>query len=486
MRQRVAFGLDRGHVTAAAVYTAMILGSIAGFILIAELGDGLTAPAKVAAEASSASLSTSPSLLKLLLALAAVIVSCRAAGMLFRRLHQPPVIGEVIAGILLGPSLLGAIAPGASAWLFPDTVMPLLNIVAQLGVLFYMFMVGLEFDAAVLHRRGHVATAISHASIIAPFLLGATLALVLYGRLSHDGVPFVVFALFLGVSMSVTAFPVLARILTDRNMHRTPLGAIALACAAVDDVTAWCLLALVVGVAQARTDTAVWAAILTAAYVLGMFLLVRPLLQRLLAGRSSAPTGTLAAVLVGLLVSAAVTEAIGIHAIFGAFLLGAVIPHDSPLARDVRAKLEPIVTIVLLPAFFALAGMRTEMNLLGGWENWMLCGAILLVAIVGKFGGSAVAARCCGMSWRESAAIGALMNTRGLMELVVLNIGLDAGVIEPRLYSLMVVMAVVTTLLTTPVLYFLGVGGEGDVSARLSPQRLLPVASGELISRTTA
>jgi Kef-type K+ transport system membrane component KefB len=474
----------RGQLVAAAAYATMVIGSVGAFVFITELGNGLVAPAVAEAGTAAASSHKGQPLLHLLLALAVVILSCRAVGLLFRRLHQPPVIGEVVAGILLGPSLLGSLAPEASAWLFPGSIMPMLGMVAQLGVLFYMFTVGLEFDIAVLHRRGHVATAISHASIITPFLLGAALALALYPLLSHNGVPFVVFALFLGVSMSVTAFPVLARILTDRHMQRTPLGSLALACAAVDDVTAWCLLALVVGVAQAQIQSAMWAAGLTLVYVAAMFLVVRPLVHRLLAGRSVVSPTMLAVVFVGLLLSCCATEAIGIHAIFGAFLLGAIIPHDTPLARDVRAKLEPIVTIVFLPAFFAYAGMRTEINLFSGWENWLLCGAIIGVAIAGKFGGSAVAARLCGMNWRDSTAIGALMNTRGLMELVVLNIGLEASILEPRLYSLMVVMAVVTTMLTTPVLHLLGIGGENDSTSL--PQRTTTETSGELISRTTA
>ncbi len=299
--------------------------------------------------------------------------------------------------------------------------------------------------------------AISHASIIAPFLLGATLALALYPRLSSRDVPFTSFALFLGAAMSITAFPVLARILTDRRIQRTTLGVLALGCAATDDVTAWCLLAFVVAVDRAAVGTAVPVLVLTAAFIAFMLLVVQPVAARLLArlGEVRLTPGGIALIFTALLLCAITTELIGIHAIFGAFLLGAVIPHDSPVAREFVAKLEDLVTVLLLPAFFAFTGMRTRIDLVSGLEQWLVCGLIILVATAGKFGGALAAARFTGLGWREAAGLGVLMNTRGLMELIVLNIGLDLGVISPTLFAMMVLMALVTTMATTPMLHLL-------------------------------
>jgi Kef-type K+ transport system membrane component KefB len=377
------------------------------------------------------------------------------------------VIGEVLAGIALGPSLLGAVAPGASAYVLPPESAPYLAVVAQLGVILYMFTVGLELDASVLRRRGHAAVAISHASIVAPFVLGAVLALGLYPTMAPAGVAFTPFALFLGASMSVTAFPVLARILTDRGMTQTELGIVALACAAADDVTAWCLLALVVGVAQAQVGGAVFVVVLTMLYLAAMFLLVRPLLSCVVPWieQRGLSKGVTSVVFGALLLSAWLTEFIGVHALFGAFLLGAVIPHDSRIARELPRRFEDIVTIVFLPAFFAFTGMRTEIGLIAGWENWLWCGAIIAVATAGKFGGSAAAARIAGMSPKDASALGVLMNTRGLVELIVLNIGLDLGVLSPRLFAMMVIMALATTLSTAPFLHWLGVGATETSTA---------------------
>jgi Kef-type K+ transport system membrane component KefB len=462
MAQSLSLVKSRAGFNAIVLYVLMIVGTVSAFLLIADLGSRLTAPAiAVAVAAQAAPGHQGGSLLHLLLALVVVIVACGISGRILRWLGQPPVIGEVIAGILLGPSLLGHVAPGVAEFLLPQSTTPFLGMTAQLGLVLYMFLVGLEFDAGALQRRGHAAIAISHASIIFPFVLGAALALGLYPIVSSDQVPFPVFALFLGVSMSITAFPVLARILTDRNMQSSPLGSMALACAATDDVTAWCLLALVTGVAQAQLGVALTVIGFTALYIAGMFFCVRPAVARLLpACDQEPPRAIVVAVLVGLLVSACITEWIGIHAVFGAFLVGAIIPHDHAVAKALRSKLADLVTIVLLPAFFAFAGMRTEIGLISGMESWLLCGLIILIATIGKFGGTAIAASLAGMPWRDSCALGVLMNTRGLMELIVLNIGLDMGFISPRLYALMVLMAVATTLMTTPALHALALAGK--------------------------
>src|SRR5262249_4643937 len=305
----------------------------------------------------------------------------------------------------------------------------------------------------------HQTIAISHASIITPFVLGALLALWVYPSFSTNDVPFTCFSLFLGVSMSVTAFPVLARILTDRRIHTTRMGAIALTCAAVDDVTAWCLLAFVVSVVQARAAGAVVTAGLALGFIALMAFVVRPAmgkLARVYGNRGRLTQGVMAVVFVALLLASASTEIIGIHAVFGAFALGAVIPHDSSMARDLTDRLEDIVVVLLLPAFFAFTGMRTEIGLLTSGSEWLVCGAIVLVASAGKFGGSMAAARLTGLGWRDASSLGILMNTRGLMELIVLNIGLELRVISPTLFAMLVVMAVVTTFATTPILHLLG------------------------------
>ena len=447
------------------LYALVVLGAVLGFWLICQAGSSLV-PA-VSAATVAADTSTVPKaknehvLFHVLLALAAVIVVGRLLGRVFRYVGQPPVIGEVVAGILLGPSLLGWISPSVAAFVLPTSVAPYLGVIAQIAVILYMFLVGLEFDAAMLQKKGHAAAAISHVSIIAPFLLGGLFALWLYPRMGTAGVPFDVFALFLGISMSVTAFPVLARILTDRNLHKTPLGVMALTCAAADDVTAWCLLAFVVAVAQAQSVSILWVVIAPLVYLAVMFFIVRPLLTRW--AHSSAAKeldqGVLAILFVGLLVSSLTTEWIGVHAIFGAFVLGALIPHDSAIARQLPEKLQNVVAVLLLPAFFAFTGMRTRIGLVSGWEAWLICGLIIFIATLGKFGGTLLASRVSGMGWRESSALAILMNTRGLMELIVLNIGLDLGVISPTLFAMLVIMALVTTLATSPALRAI-LGGE--------------------------
>ena len=441
-------------------YAAMVLAAVGVFFLVCLAGQDLVAPPSL----STVTRPTAPPnagadiLSHVLLALVVVVVVARLVGCVFRFLGQPPVIGEVLAGILLGPSLLGRMAPELSASLLPPSVWPFLAIISQIGVILYMFLVGLELDTRLIRARSHTTVAISHASIVAPFLLGAALALWLYPLLSPKDVPFTVFALFMGVSMSVTAFPVLARILTDRRMQRSRLGAIALACAAVDDVTAWCMLAFVVGVVHAEPGRILVTVTLAVAYIGVILAIVRPLaaaFARLHEHGKGLTQGALAIVCVGLLLSALTTELIGIHALFGAFLLGAVVPHDSALARDLINKLEDVVVVLFLPAFFAFTGMRTQIGLVSSFGDWLVCGVIICAASLGKFGGSAIAARLTGLDWRQAASLGILMNTRGLMELIVLNIGLDLGVLSPTLFAMLVIMALVTTMATTPVLHAL-------------------------------
>jgi len=434
-------------------YAGMLLAAGGALLLIRMYGNTLTAPVAETAQATAGAAKHSNVLSHLLIALTAIVVLGQIAAKLFAYIGQPPVIGEVIVGILLGPSLIGA---ERSALILPPSVGPYLQIIAQLGVILYMFIVGLELNTGLLKHRAHATVAISHASILLPFVLGAALALWLYPRLSSSDVNFSSFALFMGVAMSITAFPVLARIITDRGMTKTHMGVVALGCAATDDVTAWCLLAFVVGVANSQMQTALMVLAGTAAYIVTMVFAVRPIITRLTARWDNVtgelPRPAVVFVVVAMLLSALSTNSIGIHAIFGAFLLGAIIPHDSTLARGFVRQAEPLVTVLFLPAFFAYTGMRTRIDLVTGLDQWLICGIIIAIATIGKFGGTLAAGRLTGLSWREAGVLGILMNTRGLMELIVLNIGLDMGVISPKLFAMMVIMALVTTLLTAPVL----------------------------------
>jgi Kef-type K+ transport system membrane component KefB len=451
-------------------YAVMIAATIGLYLFVRGRGELLAAPEPTTAAAVHSPVHGS-TLATVLLALAVIITTARALGWVFQRyLKQPPVIGEIVAGLMLGPSLLGAVAPGAYAALLPAAAAPLLGVIAKIGVVLFMFLVGLELDPRRLRGHGHTTLAISHASIVTPFLLGATLALALYPLYSNSSVSFTVFSLFLGVSLSVTAFPVLARILTDRRVQHTPLGVTALTCAAVDDVSAWTLLAFVASVASAEMSGAAWTVLYVVVYLAVMFAVVRPLLARF-AAREDAKAGplsqsALAVVCVGLLLSALATEAAGIHALFGAFLLGTFLPHEGRLSEQIRVRLEDVVVVLFLPAFFAFTGMRTQVGLVSGMTDWLVCGAIILVATLGKFGGSFAAARLTGLGWRESTALGVLMNTRGLMELIVLNVGLDMGVLSPTLFAMLVLMALVTTFATTPILQLvLGERGFADAPA---------------------
>jgi Kef-type K+ transport system membrane component KefB len=439
------------------LYVVMLLAAVGLFLLFDAFGRDLVAPSATV-QPSKDAVREPTMLVHVLVTLTAVVALGWLLSQMFRYIGQPPVIGEVVAGLVLGPSVLGQVWPQATELLLPAAVAPFLNVIAQLGVILYMFLVGLELNPGLLKDRTQATLIISHASMVVPFLLGSLLALLLYPRLSSAEVPFTSFALFLGVAMSITAFPVLARILTDQKMQTTQLGVIALACAATGDATAWCLLAFVVGIAQEKVSGALSVIGLTLAYIAFMFLIVRPAAERWLANLDAAhlTRGVAALVLVALLLSALATELIGVHAIFGAFLLGAVIPHNSAVAQAFIHKLEDLVTVLLLPAFFALTGMRTQIALVAGLEQWLLCALIISVATAGKIGGTLLSARATGLDWRDASALGILMNTRGLMELIVLNVGLDLKIISPTLFAMMVLMALVTTVATTPLLRIIG------------------------------
>ena len=462
----------RRYIGVAVGYGLMILCAIVAFLLIRSHGETLVAPPVAQTGAVAATSAGTDVFLRVLVALAAIIIAGQALAKLFARISQPPVIGEVLAGILLGPSLLG---PQLSALVLPLRVAPFLGVIAQLGVVLYMFIVGLELNSALLKQRAHATMVTSHASILVPFLLGSVLALPLYPRLASSNVTFTSFALFMGVAMSITAFPVLARILTDYHMTHTRLGVMALGCAAIGDVTAWCLLAISVGVAKAQISQALFVVIGALVFIAFMLLLGRPILEWLIRRWKGEPQSRtlLALIFVALLLAAICAEAIGIHAIFGAFLLGAMIPYESDAARIIKPRIESVVTVLLLPAFFALTGMRTRIDLLSEPVHWLICGLIVLVATLGKFGGTFVAARLTGSGSHDAAVLGTLMNTRGLMELIVLNVGLDLRIISPTLFAMMVLMALATTILTSPVLRLLKVQttfreGQGMLAESLS------------------
>jgi len=392
----------------------------------------------------------------ILLQVALVIGLSRLVGLGFRWIKQPLVIGEIVAGIMLGPSLLGWLAPDASALLFPAETIPFLNVLSQVGLIFFMFLIGLELNPKYLQGQLEIATLTSHVSIMVPFASGTLLSLWLYPLVSNSSVSFTAFALFLGAAMSITAFPVLARILTENNLQRSRLGTLALTCAAVDDVTAWCLLALAIAVTRTNNMVAALPTLIESVlYIAFMVTVGRSFLKRLAKHyeRSGKLTQfVLAGIYVGVVVSALITELIGIHLIFGAFLIGAVMPKNAGLTRELAEKTEDFVLVFLLPIFFAYSGLRTEIGLLNRPELWGLCGIILAVAIGGKFIGTYCAGRVCGLPKRDSLALGWLMNTRGLTELIVLNIGLSLGVISPLLFTMLVIMALVTTVMTSPLL----------------------------------
>jgi Kef-type K+ transport system membrane component KefB len=396
---------------------------------------------------------------RLLLQIAVIVVTARVLAFLIAKVGQPPVIGEIIAGIILGPSLLGLFWPGVSNFLFQPDSLPNLQFLSQLGLILFMFIVGLELDIHVLRHQAQTALVVSHTSIIFPFFCGVTLAYFLYEFLAPPQITFLAFGLFMGIAMSITAFPVLARIIHERGLAQSPVGALAITCAAAGDVTAWCILAAVIAIVQAGTVvSAVFTVLLSLLYVFVLLALVRPVLQQIGDQYASAEnlSRTFAVMAFAVLfLSAFATEVIGIHALFGAFLAGVVMPAQEGFRKKLASKIEDISLVILLPLFFAFTGLKTQIGLLNDVYDWIFCGLIILVAVIGKLGSSVAAAKFTGQSWPDSLTIGTLMNTRGLMELIVLSIGYDLGVLSPTIFTMMVLMALATTFMTSPALWLI-------------------------------
>ncbi|MFG2981718.1 cation:proton antiporter [Streptomyces sp. NPDC048258] len=400
----------------------------------------------------------------LLLALPVVLVACQLAGRLFRRISQPGVIGEILAGILLGPSVLGLVWPTGYAVLMPQHLLGPLGILAQLGLIFFMFLVGLELDLRHVRDSARSLLLISHSGVAVPMLAGIVLAFAMYEGFAPAHVGFAEFALFFGVSMSITAFPVLARIVADRNLKGTLIGTTALAGAAISDITAWCLLAAVVAIVQQTSFTDVGLTVaLTLVFILFMWRVVRPALLRSAQDSPQESSGAtvrrlpdaavLSLLLCGIMVCALSTQWIGIHSIFGAFLLGAVMPRGLLTVQRSAFRIRGVTEVLLLPLFFVYSGLRTELNLLGtDWQQWAWCLLLIVVAVVVKWGSTTIVARATGFDWPSALSLGALMNCRGLTELIVLNVGLDLGVVSPALFTMFVLMALVSTVMTSPTL----------------------------------
>lgn len=396
----------------------------------------------------------SDSLAILLLQIIVIITFARIIGILFKKIGQPVVIGEILAGIIMGPSFIGLFFPQINHFLFPAASLGTLQFLSQIGLILFMFIIGMELDLKAIGKQAYGAVIISHASIIIPYTLGMGLAYFLYTQYAPTGISFLSFSLFMGIAMSITAFPVLARILQEKGLTKSALGAMALTCAAADDLTAWCILAAVIALVKSGSVLSAFYTIsLAILYILVMLKLIRPMLERLdiiYSHKEKMRTAIIASLFIMLIISSYITSVIGIHALFGAFIAGVIMPSSFSFRKIVIDKIEDVSIVLLLPLFFVITGLRTQIGLLNEAHLWITFGWILLVALTGKFGGSALAAKMVGQSWKDSLSIGVLMNTRGLMQLIVLNIGYDLGILSPHIFAMMVLMALVTTFMTGP------------------------------------
>jgi Kef-type K+ transport system membrane component KefB len=471
--------MRRTSVLYVVILTLVVLPIIGLLRLGSSLPAPIGTPAQVLASASPANSSAVEAMTSglsknlhdplshLFLQFLVIIATSRLVGRLFTKFGQPSVVGEMAAGILLGPSLFGLLAPETFAFVFPADSLGTLKLLSQIGVCLFMFAVGMDLNVEHVRSKAHTAIVVSHASIVFPYLLGVGLAYVLYSQFAAPGSTFTAFALFMGISMSITAFPILARILQERGLSKTFLGSTAITCAAVDDVTAWSILAFVVAIARATSlGGATLNLLLVLVFIAVMIWGVKHLLPRWLGpmrlAQDDPSKGALATIVCVVVAAALCTEVIGIHALFGAFLAGAIMPETNGFRQKLGVRVESFSSVLLLPLFFAFTGLRTQVGLLNDVQGWLICFAIIAVATLGKLGGSAVTARLTGMSWSESLQLGALMNTRGLMELIALNIGYDLGILSPRIFTMLVIMALATTMLTGPLLTLFRVRSAGS------------------------
>lgn len=406
----------------------------------------------------------------LLLQIISILVAVRIFSWLFKYLGQPGVIGEIVAGIVLGPSLLGHFFPETFGFLFAPDSLESLNILSQIGLILFMFIIGMELDLGILRKKGSQTLVISHASIIVPFFLGTVLAWQVYPEFGFGHTTFVPFALFIGISVSITAFPVLARIIQERNLGKTPMGMLAIASAANNDITAWCLLAAIIAIAKAGSvASAGYTLLCVILYVLFMFGLVRPFMRKLgniYNSQEIISKPLVAFIFLVLILSSYITEVLGVHALFGAFVAGVIMPANLSFRRIMTEKVEDVALVLFLPLFFVFTGLRTEIGALNTAHLWVVCALFVAVSIVGKLAGAALSARFVGESWKDSLSIGVLMNTRGLMELIVLNIGYEMGVLPSSIYVIFVIMALFTTFMATPSLVLID-----KLFARRRPER---------------
>lgn len=395
----------------------------------------------------------------LLIQIIVILFTCRLFSVLFTRIGQPGVIGEIAAGIILGPSFLGHFFPQVFNFIFTQQSLENVHLISQIGLILFMFVIGLEVNFGVLKNKINETLVISHAGILVPFFLGIIASYYIYERYASNIVSFLPFALFIGISMSITAFPVLARIVQERGLTYSPLGILSIASAANDDVTAWCLLAVVIAVAKAGVFlSSLYTIAFTILYILFMFLIVRPFFNRIgkiYANSETVNKNFVSFIFLTLIVSALCTEFLGIHALFGAFIAGVIMPSNLNFRHTMINKIEDITLAFFLPLFFAYTGLNTNILLINKASMWITCGLLIILAVVGKFGGCALAAKLVGESWHDSLIIGMLMNTRGLMELVALNIGYEMGILPQPIFALLVIMALVTTFMTTPALHLI-------------------------------
>ena len=415
----------------------------------------------------------------LLLQIVIILITCRIVGLLFKRIGQPMVVGEILAGIILGPSVLGRFAPDFSHFLFPPESLKNINLLSQFGLIFFMYTIGMELDIDAIRKKLRETVMISYTCMFLSFFCGLLAAYLIYDRYGRE-VPFLPFALFIGITMSITAFPVLARIIQERRLTRTHLGTVALAAAANGDVTAWCLLAIVVAISQAGTMLgAVYNILFAAVYLLIMFTLVRPLLR--MVGNLYHNPEVIGKPLVMLmflllLISSYLTEIAGLHALFGAFVAGLVMPENLRFRKIMTEKVEDVSLIIFLPLFFVSTGLRTEIGLIDSAEMWLVCLGLILISTLGKFGGAILSARFEKESWRNSFLLGALMNTHGLMELIALTIGYEMHILPPPIFVMLILMTLASTFMTTPLLALINSGFRAG--ERLRHRHTEPVGQG--------